>query len=188
MAEVGPIRSSPYPAIYVGTDSATHSARPVAKGTSRLPKATASRAKSFWEKAWHSWHTSSFLALAGEEVIKQFARLLKLSCVCLVANCEDGIRRQLSAFRCRLRGCMEEIQERVTHRPDFGQYQFGGISGPLSRSAQSGPAQPLGESLSRAFGGSFYFSQFFRSQSRGRGLGAEAGSSPLLRTANWTGD
>ncbi len=51
---------------------------------------------------------------------------------------------------------MEEIQERVTHRPDFGQYQFGGISGPLSRSAQSGPAQPLGESLSRAFGGSFY--------------------------------
>ena len=70
---------------------------------------------------------------------------------------------------------MEEIQERVTHRPDFGQYQFGGISGPLSRSAQSGPAQPLGESLSRAFGGSFYLSQFFGSQSRGRGLGAEAG-------------
>jgi hypothetical protein len=53
---------------------------------------------------------------------------------------------------------MEEIQERVTQRPDFGQYQFGGIGGPLSRSAQSGPAQPLGESLSRAFGGSFYLS------------------------------
>ena len=53
---------------------------------------------------------------------------------------------------------MEEIQQRVTHRPDFGQYQFGGIGGPLSRSAQSGPAQPLGESLSRAFGGSFYLS------------------------------
>jgi hypothetical protein len=50
---------------------------------------------------------------------------------------------------------MEEIQERVTHRPDFGQYEFGWISGPLSRSAQSGPAQPLGESLPRAFGGSF---------------------------------
>jgi hypothetical protein len=114
-----------------------------------------SRAKSFWEKAWHSWHTSSFLALAGEEVIKQFARLLKLSCVCLVANFEDGIGRQLSTFRCSLGGCMEEIQERVTHRPDFGQYQFGGVSGPLSRSAQSGPAQPLGESLPRAFGGSF---------------------------------
>ena len=113
---------------------------------------------SFWGKAWHSWHTSSFLALASEEVIKQFARLLKLSCVCLVANCEDGIRRQLSAFRCRLRCCMEEIQERITHRPDFGQHHFGGISGPLSRSAQSGPAQPLGESLSRAFGGSFYLS------------------------------
>jgi hypothetical protein len=87
--------------------------------------------------------------------MKQFARLLKLSCVCLVANCEDGIRRQLSAFRCRLRRGMEEIQERVTHRPEFGQYQFGGISGALSRSAQSGPAQPLGESLSRAFGGGF---------------------------------
>ena len=50
---------------------------------------------------------------------------------------------------------MEEIQERVTHRPDFGQHEFGGINWPLSRSAQSGPAQPLGESLSRAFGGSF---------------------------------
>jgi hypothetical protein len=69
---------------------------------------------------------------------------------------------------------MEEIQERVTHRPDFGQYQFGGISGPLPRSAQSGPAQPLGESLSRAFGGSFDLSQFVRSQPRGCGLGAEA--------------
>ena len=155
MVEVGPIRSSPYPALYVGTGSATHSALPVAKGTSRLPKATASRAKSFREKAWHSWHTSSFLALAGEEVIKQFARLLKLSCVGLVADFEDGIGRKLSAFRCRVGGCMEEIQQRVTHRPDFGQYQFGGISGPLSRSAQSGPAQPLGESLSRAFGGGF---------------------------------
>ena len=42
---------------------------------------------------------------------------------------------------------MEEIQERVTQRPDFGQHQFGGIGGPLSRSAQSGPAQPLGEKL-----------------------------------------
>ena len=155
MAEVGPIRSSPYPAIYVGTGSATHSAQPVAKGTSRLPKATASRAKSFREKAWHSWHTSSFLALAGKEFFEKFASLMELSRVGLVANFEDGIRRQLSAFRCGLGGCMEEIQERVTHRPDFGQYQFGGISGPLSRSAQSGPAQPLGESLSRAFGGSF---------------------------------
>jgi hypothetical protein len=53
---------------------------------------------------------------------------------------------------------MEEIQECITHRPDFGQYDLDGISGPLSRSAQSGPAQPLGESLSRAFGGSFYLS------------------------------
>src|SRR5713226_1706851 len=100
---------------------------------------------------------------------------MELSRVGLVADFEDGIGQQLSAFRCRLRGCMEEIQERVTHRPDFGQHQLGGIGGPLSRSAQSGPAQPLGESLSRAFGGSFYFSQFFGSQSRGRGLGAEAG-------------
>jgi hypothetical protein len=33
----------------------------------------------------------------------------------------------------------------------------------------------LGESLSRAFGGSFDFGQFLGSQSRGRGLGAEAG-------------
>jgi hypothetical protein len=70
---------------------------------------------------------------------------------------------------------MEEIQECVTHRPDFGQYQFGGISGPLSRRAQSGPAQPLGESLSRAFGSRFDLGQFLGSQSRGRGLGAEAG-------------
>jgi hypothetical protein len=50
---------------------------------------------------------------------------------------------------------MEEIQERITHRPDFGQYQFSGINWPLSRSGQSAPAQPLGESLSRAFGGGF---------------------------------
>src|ERR1019366_7687070 len=107
---------------------------------------------------------------------------MKLSRVSLVANFEDGIRRQLSAFRCRLRGCMEEIQERVTHRPDFGQHQFGGISGPLSRSAQSGPAQPLGESLSRAFGGSFDLGQFLGSQSRGRGLGPEAG---LRLFAEW---
>jgi hypothetical protein len=99
---------------------------------------------------------------------------MKLSRIGLVADFGDGIRRQLSTFRCGLGGCMEEIKQRVTHRPDFGQYQFG-ISGPLSRSAQSGPAQPLGESLSRAFGGSFYFSQFFGSQSGGRGLGAEAG-------------
>ena len=54
---------------------------------------------------------------------------------CLVADFEDGIRQQLSTFRCGLGGCMEEIKQRVTQRPDFGQYQFGGISGPLSRSA-----------------------------------------------------
>jgi hypothetical protein len=114
--------------------------------------------KSFREKAGHSWHTSSFLSPAGEEVIKQFACLPNLSCICLVANFEDGIRRQLSTFRCGPGGCVEEIKQRVTHRPDFGQYQFDRISGPLSRSAQSGPAQPLGESLSRAFGGSFYLS------------------------------
>ena len=59
---------------------------------------------------------------------------------------------------------MEEIQQRITYRPDFGQYQFGGISGPLSRSAQSGPAQPLGECLPRAFGGSFDLGQFLGSQ------------------------
>src|SRR6266849_1864420 len=45
----------------------------------------------------------------------------------------------------------------------------------MPRSGQSDPAQPLRESLSRAFSGSFYFSQYFGSQSRGRGLGAEAG-------------
>ena len=116
-----------------------------------------------------------FLALRNEEVFEQFASLLQLPCIGLVADPEDGIGQQLSSFRCRLSSCMKEIQQRVTHRPEFGQHQFGGISGPLSRSAQSGPAQPLGESLSRAFGGSFYFSQFFGSQSRGRGLGAEAG-------------
>jgi hypothetical protein len=175
LAEAGPIRSSPHPAAYVRTGSATHSAQPGAIGTSRLPKATASKAKSFWEKAWHSWHTISFLALTGEEVIKQFACLLELSPVCLVANFEDGIGRQLSTFRCGPGGCVEEIKQRVTHRPDFGQYQFDRISGPLSRSAQSGPAQPLGESLPRAFGGGFDLGQFVRSQPRGCGLGAEAG-------------
>jgi len=158
LAEVGPIRLFPHPALSVRTGSATRSAKPGAKGTSRLPKATALRAKSFWEKAWHSWHTSAFLALAGKEFFEKFASLMELSRVGLVADFGDGIRRQLSTFRCGLGGCMEEIKQRVTHRPDFGQYQFGGISGPLSRSAQSGPAQPLGESLSRAFGGSFYLS------------------------------
>jgi len=127
----------------------------VAKGTSRLPKATASTAKSFREKAWHSWHTGSFLALAGKEFFEKFVSLLELSRIGLVADFEDGIGQQLSTFRCGLGGCMEEIQERVAHRPDFGQYQFGGISGPPSRSAQSGPAQPLGEALSRIFGGGF---------------------------------
>jgi hypothetical protein len=94
----------------VRTGSATHSAQPVAKGTSRLPKATASRAKRFREKAWHSWHTSSFLALAGKEFFEQFASLLELSRIGLVADFEDGIGQQLSAFRCGLGGCMEEIQ------------------------------------------------------------------------------
>lgn len=69
---------------------------------------------------------------------------------------------------------MEEIQQGVTHRPNFGQHQFAGIGGPLPRRAQSGLAQPLGESLSRAFGGGFDFDQFGRSQSRSRSLGAEA--------------
>jgi hypothetical protein len=117
-----------------------------------------SRAKRFREEAWHSWPSSSFVALAGKEFFEKFSSMLELSRVGLIADCEDGIRRQLSALRRRLKGCMEEIQERVTHPPDFGQHQFGGIGGPLSRSAQSGPAQPLGESLSRAFGGSFYLS------------------------------
>jgi hypothetical protein len=98
---------------------------------------------------------SSFLALAGKEFFEKFASLLELSRVCLVADFEDGIGQQLSTFRYGLGGCMEEIKQRVTHSPDFGQHQFGGISGPLSRSAQSGPAQPLGERLPRAFGGSF---------------------------------
>jgi hypothetical protein len=115
------------------------------------------------------------LGLAGKEFFERFASLMELSCVCLVANFEDGVRQQLSTFRGGLGGCMEEVQERVPHRLDFGQYHFDGISGLLSRSAESGPAQPLGESLSRSFGRSFYFSQFFRSQSRGRGLDAETG-------------
>src|SRR5580658_7082291 len=119
LAEVGPIRSSPYPAIYLRTGSATHSAQPVAKGTSRLPRATASRAKSFWEKAWHSWHTSSFLALAGKEVFEKCASLMKLSRVGLVADFEDGIGQQLSTFHCGLGGCIEKIQQRITHRPEF---------------------------------------------------------------------
>ena len=77
---------------------------------------------------------------------------------------------------------MEEIQEHITDRPDFGQHQFGGIGGPLSRSAQSGPAQPLGESLSSAFGGGFYLRKFIGSQSRGGGFRAE----PRLRLfAKW---
>src|SRR6202041_1031819 len=95
-------------------------------------------------------------------------------------------------------GCVEEIKQRVTHSPDFGQYQFDRISGPPSRSAQSGPAQPLGESLPRAFGGGFDLGQFVRSQPRGCGLGAEAGLrlfserqtglriSLSARTTHWT--
>ena len=59
---------------------------------------------------------------------------------------------------------MEEIQERVTHRPDFGQYQFGGISGPLSRSAQSGPAQRVAEAAGGASTGTV-----FRDVARGAG-------------------
>jgi len=129
------------------------------------------------------------LSLAGEEVVKQFARLLQLSCVCLVANFKDRVRRKLSIFRCGLGGSVEEIKQRVTYRPDLGQHQFGGISGPLSRSAQSGPAQPLGESLSRAFGGSFDLGQFVRSQPRGRSLGAEAGLRLVAerQTGLWSG-
>src|SRR5208283_2984741 len=150
LAEVGPIRSSPYPAPYVRTGSATHSAQPVAKGRSRLPKATASRAKRFLEEAWHSWHTSSFLALGGKEFFEKFASLMDLSRVGLVANFEDGIGRQLSTFRCGPGGCVEEIKQRVTQSPEFGQHEFGGIGGPQSRSRQSGSAQPLGESLSRS--------------------------------------
>jgi hypothetical protein len=99
---------------------------------------------------------------------------MEFSRVGLVADFEDGSGQQLSTFRCGLGGCIEEIQQ-LPHRPEFCQHQFHGIGGPLPRSAQSGPAQPLGESLSRAFGGSFQFSQFFGSQSRGCGLGAEAG-------------
>jgi hypothetical protein len=83
---------------------------------------------------------------------------MELSRVGLVADFEDGIGQQLSIFRCSLDGCMEEIQQRIAHRPEFCQYQFAGIGGPLSRSAQSGPAQPLGKSLSSTFGGSFYLS------------------------------
>jgi hypothetical protein len=100
---------------------------------------------------------------------------MELSRIGLVADFEDGIGQQLSTFRCGLGGCMEEIQQRITHRPEFGQPQFAGIGGPLSRSAQSGLTQSLGEGLSRSFGGSFYFCQFLGSQSRGSGLGAEAG-------------
>jgi hypothetical protein len=100
---------------------------------------------------------------------------MELSRVGLVSDFEDGIGRQLSAFRCGPGGCMKEIQERVTQAPNFGQYQFAGIGGPLSRSAQSGPAKPLGESLSRTFGGTFDLGQFVRSQPRGCGLGAKAG-------------
>src|SRR5690242_15597742 len=105
LAEVGPIRSSPNPAPYVRTGSATRSAQPVTKGTSRRPKATASRAKRFREEAWHSWHSSSFLALAGKEFFEKFASLMELSRIGLVADFEDGIGQQLSTFRCGLGGC-----------------------------------------------------------------------------------
>jgi hypothetical protein len=55
--------------------------------------------KSYRAKARDSWHTTFLLSLAGEEFFQKFA-----------------------SFRCRLRGCMEEIQERVTQRPHFGQH------------------------------------------------------------------
>ena len=51
---------------------------------------------------------------------------------------------------------MEEIQQRITHRPEFGQHQFSGIGDPLPRGAQSGLTQPLGKNLSCAFGDGFY--------------------------------
>jgi hypothetical protein len=84
------MRLSPDPAAYLKTGSATRSALPVAKRTSRLPKATA-RAKSFREKGWHSWHTSTFLALAGKEFFEEFASLIELPRVGLVADFENGI-------------------------------------------------------------------------------------------------
>jgi hypothetical protein len=188
LAGVGPIRSSPYPAIYVRTGSATHSAQPVAKGTSRLPKATASRAKSFREKAWHSWHTSSFLALAGEEVIKQFARLLKLSCVCLVANFEDGIGQQLSAFRCRLRGCMEEIQAAYNAPPRLRPI-------PVRRDQRAAVAQRTERSRAATrrepvprFRRQLLFLPVLRESVSWPRSWCGSRASPLLRTANWTVD
>jgi hypothetical protein len=101
-----------------------------------------------------------FLALGGGEILKQFAGLLELARIGLIADFEDGIRQQLSTFRCCLSGCMEEIQQRVTHRPEFGQHQFGRIGEPLPGGAQSGLAQPLGDYLPRAFGGGFDLGQF----------------------------
>ena len=69
---------------------------------------------------------------------------------------------------------MEQIQERVTHRTELGQHQFGGIGGPLPRATQSGLAQPLGDSLPCAFGSCFDLGEFVGSQPRGDRLGAEA--------------
>jgi hypothetical protein len=79
-----------------------------------------------------------FLALRNEEVFEQFASLLQLPSIGLVADLEDGIGQQLSSFRCCLSSCMEEIQQRITHRPEFGQHQFGGVGEPLPGGAQRG--------------------------------------------------
>src|SRR5580658_3412775 len=107
--------------------------------------------KSVRERAWHSSLLTPLLAFRGEEVLEQFASLLALARIGLVADLEDGIGQQLLAFRSCLSGGMEKIQERVTHRPEFGQHQFGGIGGPRARATQSGLAQPLGDSLPRPF-------------------------------------
>src|SRR5712692_10558379 len=119
LAEVGPIRSPRGPAVYLTTSSATGSVPPAEKTISRLHKAEASRAESFWQKGCRSWHMPPFLALGGGEILKQFAGLLELARIGLIADFEDGIGHQLSTFRYGLSGCMEEIQQCVTQRPDL---------------------------------------------------------------------
>jgi hypothetical protein len=80
-----------------------------------------------------------FLALGGGEILKQFAGLLQLARISLIADFEDGIRQQLSTFRCCLNGCMGETANRQMQKrlldPNGPRLFFGVLCKPFKRMA-----------------------------------------------------
>jgi hypothetical protein len=68
---------------------------------------------------------------------------------------------------------MEEIQEHKAQRGKLRQQQFRRVGGTLPRGVQCQLAQPLGQGLSRAFGGGFYLRQLFRRDPGCDGFGTE---------------